>query len=166
LDFLRSQSARAVLEIGNVLNHYAYFQHTVVDKYEAGDGVTNVDVCDFKPTQKYDAIVSISTIEHVGWDEEPFDPEKAIHSIRRLRKMLAPGGRMLVSVPIGHNSEIDRAIRNGDLDCTDLRGMKRIGGNNWVEVPLREFVECRLKPSYRRSYDQYRRAEAVAFAYF
>jgi hypothetical protein len=166
LDFLRTQPAEAVLEVGNVLNHYAYFPHTVVDKYEIADGVLNVDISDFNPDQKYDAIVSISTVEHVGWDEEPFDPDKSLQAIYRLRQMLAPGGRMLLSIPIGHHAELDRAIQKGALACTTLRGLRRTRRNNWVETPLPELLEYRVEPSYRPSYDRYRRINAVAFAYF
>ena len=36
----------------------------------------NQDVVDFKTNEKYDLIVSISTLEHVGWDEEPRDDKK------------------------------------------------------------------------------------------
>jgi hypothetical protein len=166
LDFLRSRPAGAILEIGNVLNHYTPFQHTVVDKYELGAGVTNADVCDFEPMHNYDAIVSISTIEHVGWDEERFDSRKAIRAIERLRQMLLPTGGMLISFPIGHNASIDQAMQDGTLDCADLRCMKRISGSDWVEVSVRQLAGCRLNPPYRRGGGAYRRVKAVAFAYF
>src|SRR2546422_11404174 len=52
-----------VLEIGNVLSHYFPTRHDVVDKFEQAPGVQNVDVVDFRPTQPYDLIVSISTLE-------------------------------------------------------------------------------------------------------
>jgi hypothetical protein len=90
LDFLGRRPAGAILEIGNVLNHYTPFQHAVVDKYELGAGVTNADVCDFESVHDYDAIVSISTIEHVGWDEEPFDSRKAIRAIERCVRCSCP----------------------------------------------------------------------------
>jgi hypothetical protein len=155
-----------VLEIGNVLNHYRYFQHTVVDKYETAEGVLNIDVRDFAPTQKYDAIISISTMEHVGWDEEPFDPDKAIRCIERLRDMLNPTARMLISFPIGHNARLDQAIVDGTLGNDELRGMKRTSGNTWLELPVSEWMEYRLDPPYRHNYGKYRRTRAVVFAYF
>jgi hypothetical protein len=155
-----------VLEIGNVLNHYRYFQHTVVDKYETAEGVLNIDVRDFAPTQKYDAIISVSTMEHVGWDEEPIDPDKAIQSIERLREMLNPGAGMLISFPIGHNARLDQAIVDGTLGCDELLGMKRTSGNSWLELSMSALMESRLEPSYRHNYGQYRRTRAVIFAYF
>jgi len=166
LDFLRSRPAGAILEIGNVLNHYAPFQHTVVDKYEFGAGVTNADVCDFESVHNYDAIVSISTVEHVGWDEEPFDASKAIRAIERLRQMLLPTGGMLITFPIGHNVSIDQAMQDGTLGCAHLRCMKRISGNNWVEVSVEQLAGCQLDPPSRRGGGAYRRVKAVAFAYF
>jgi hypothetical protein len=165
-DFLERRGTANVLEIGNVLNHYRHFSHTVVDKYETAEGVLNVDVRDFAPTQKYDAIISISTIEHVGWDEEPVDPEKAICSIERLREMLNPSAKMLISFPIGHNARLDQAIADGTLASDEVRGMKRTVRNNWVELPVSQLMEYRLEPSYRHNYNKYRRTRAVVFAYF
>ena len=67
-----------VLEIGNVLSHYGPVAHEVVDKYEQTVGVRNEDVCDFRSNKKYELILSISTLEHVGWDEEPQDETKVL----------------------------------------------------------------------------------------
>lgn len=61
-----------ILEIGNVLSHYFDIQHDVLDKYEIAPKVVNEDAVSFHPSGKYDLIVSISTIEHIGFDE----PEK------------------------------------------------------------------------------------------
>lgn len=155
-----------VLEIGNVLNHYRYFPHTVVDKYETTDGVANIDVQDFITEQKYDAIVSISTMEHVGWDEEPLEAPKAIRCIHRLREMLNPGARMLISFPIGHNMSLDQAIVDGTLGCEELVGMKREGFNKWSELPVVDLLKYRLEPPYRHNCVKYRKTWAVAFAYF
>ena len=43
--------------------------HDVLDKYEKGNNVINDDVVSFSTEVKYDLIVSVSTLEHVGWDE-------------------------------------------------------------------------------------------------
>ena len=73
---LARRPGASILEIGNVLNQYVHIPHTVVDKYERASGVLNVDVVDFDPGVQYDLIVSISTLEHVGWDETPKEPDK------------------------------------------------------------------------------------------
>ena len=166
LDFLQRCSGPAILEIGNVLNHYKPFPHTVVDKYEKAEGVLNLDVCDFAPDQKFDAVVSISTIEHVGWDEQPFDPQKSLRAVERLRHMLAPNGHMFLSFPVGHNETLDAAVRDGILGCSDLRGVKRLRRNNWIEAPLDELLQRRLNPPYLHNYPKYRRTQALIFACF
>ena len=50
---------------------YYKFEHDIVDKYEKKKGIINQDIVDYKPDKKYDLIISISTLEHVGWDETP-----------------------------------------------------------------------------------------------
>ncbi len=167
LEFLGRRPLGPVLEVGNVLNHYAAFQHTVVDKYETAPDVANLDVADIDFPQAFASIISISTMEHVGWDEEPFDAQKSVRAISRLRGSLLPGGEMLISFPIGHNAGLDQALREGNLGCTKVIGMKHINMmNDWMEVSLRELISCRLGNPYRRGPGPYRRVHGVAFAYF
>jgi len=97
---VRQHPDERILEVGNVLAHYYPHQHDVLDKYEQAPGVMNGDVVDFRPGKLYDLIVSISTLEHVGWDEEPRDPLKFLRGVEHLTTLLAPGGRMLVTLPI------------------------------------------------------------------
>ena len=108
-------AGRRVLEVGNVLSHYRRQSHTVVDKYERGPGVLNRDVLELGDLGRFDLIVAISTIEHVGWDEEPRDPGKAPEALRRLEAMLAPGGRLVVTVPVGYNASLEAALRDGSV---------------------------------------------------
>src|SRR5215207_4369431 len=82
---VRRTDATSTLEIGNVLSNYFPVRHLVVDKYERVPGVINEDVVDFSPPGKYDLIVSISTLEHVGWDPpEPRDPLKLLRAVDNL----------------------------------------------------------------------------------
>jgi hypothetical protein len=101
---------RRVLEVGNVLSHYLDIQHDVVDKYEQAPGVTNEDVVDFAPDVPYDLIVSISTLEHVGWDELPRDESKVARAVDHLLTLLAPGGRLAFTVPLGYNPGVRRML--------------------------------------------------------
>ncbi len=49
------------------------------------------DIVEFVPQDKYDLIISISTLEHVGWDEQPQKPGKLLQAIDHLRATcLAP----------------------------------------------------------------------------
>jgi len=88
---------RNILEVGNVLSHYFPVNHDILDKYEKAKGVINQDVVDFSPAKKYDLIVSISTLEHVGWDETPREPMKILRAIENLKRLLAPKGKKLLS---------------------------------------------------------------------
>ena len=128
-----------VLEVGNVLSHYFATSHKVVDKYEKGLGVTNVDVADFRANSTYDLIVSISTLEHVCWDEKPRDPGKISRALTRLESALGPGGILLVTIPIGWNPNVDRAVQRAELGFTTTKYLKRITfDNTWEECSLEQ----------------------------
>jgi len=132
---VRDRLGKTTLEIGNVLPNYFSFPHDVVDKYEIADGVVNRDVVDFQTTKRYDLIVSISTMEHVGWEEEPREPEKVLRGFQNLMSLLAPRGRILVTMPLGLNPALDGYIRDGALKFAKLLFMKRMQtGNQWEEA--------------------------------
>jgi hypothetical protein len=106
------------LEVGNVLAHYGRVDHRIVDKYERGRGVENLDVLAIHESD-LSYVVSISTLEHVGWDEPERDPGKALRAVAHLRSMLAPHGRAFLSMLLGHHPEITRAVLAGDLPVED-----------------------------------------------
>jgi SAM-dependent methyltransferase len=135
---LRSAAGERVLEVGNVLAHYGERGHLVVDKYEDGPGVVRRDVLDLGPQDgPFDLVLSISTVEHVGWDEQPRDEEAAVRALARLRSLVAPGGRLVVTVPVGYHPRLDAAIRGGALAGGELRALRRGGrGRPWREVPV------------------------------
>lgn len=79
----------------------------------------------------FDTIVSVSTLEHVGMDNTGYgadapaesDPDVALDAaVAELRRTLAPGGRMLISVPFG------RAERHGWLRQFDDASLTRMVG--------------------------------------
>ena len=78
-----------MLEVGNVLSHYQRVCHDIVDKYEAREGVINEDVVSFDPGRRYALIVSISTLEHVGWDENPRETDKVSRALDNLERLRA-----------------------------------------------------------------------------
>jgi SAM-dependent methyltransferase len=72
----------------------------------------------------FDTIVSISSLEHVGMDNQFYgasdeggrDPRGALEAaLAELRRVLAPGGRLLVSVPYGARED-HGGFRQFDLD--------------------------------------------------
>ena len=102
------------LEVGNVLFRYRPVHHRVVDKYERAPGVENIDVLDITTERPFDFIVSISTLEHAGWDEPERDLDKPLRAIHHLRSLLRPGGgRLLVTLPLGYNPTVDRVALDG-----------------------------------------------------
>jgi hypothetical protein len=102
------------LEVGNVLRKFSTATHAVIDKYEHAPGVANADALDWAGGP-YELIVSISTLEHVGYDEEPRDAAKALRAVEHLRGLLAQGGTMLATIPLGYNRDLDDALRDGSL---------------------------------------------------
>jgi hypothetical protein len=130
--WLRNAAGR-VLEVGNVLSHYydSLPKRTVVDRYEGGDGVENIDV--FEVTGEWNHIVSISTVEHVRWDEHPREPGGGQAAVEHLQSVLSPKGRMLLTVPLGWNQPLDDWLLDGDTGvdraCTLVRQNDR-----WVQT--------------------------------
>jgi hypothetical protein len=127
-------AGKRVLEVGNVLSHYQRINHLVIDKYEKSPYCNNVDIIEFNPGLKFDVIVSISTLEHVGWDEVPKEPEKILRAIEHLRSLLAPGGKLVATVPVGYNDSLDKLLKADKV--FDREGfLKRTSVfNTWQEV--------------------------------
>jgi len=145
-------TGRRILEVGNVLSQYYPVEHDVLDKYERVDGIINQDVVDFNPEKKYDLIICISTLEHVGWDERPKDPEKLLRAIDNLRELLDKQGEIIVTIPLGYNPAIDDLIRKGKIQFSELRCLKRISGNNrWIETEWQEVERSTYNNNYPRA---------------
>lgn len=129
-----------MLEVGNVLHNYLGESRlpparAIVDRYEVAPGVDNVDVVEHDPVEPYGVIVSISTLEHVGRDEQPRDPAKAIAAIERMHSWLAPGGELLVTVPLGYHPELDQRLLDGPPVFQQLGFLRRISEDNrWIEA--------------------------------
>ncbi|MFH1575559.1 MAG: glycosyltransferase [Candidatus Nealsonbacteria bacterium] len=137
-EIVKDYKNKRILEVGNVLAHYFHFQHDIVDKYEKSEGVINQDVVDFLSTEKYDLIVSISTLEHVGWDEEQKDPRKILLALKNLEKCLVPGGKMVVTMPLGYNLKMDNLLENGEINFTKQYFLKKISDSDWQETDYHE----------------------------
>lgn len=102
------------VEVGNVLGHYQPTTHRVVDRYEPGDSVEPLDVFDL--TGPVPWVLAVSTLEHVRWDPpEPPDPAGAIAACAHLRGLVAPGGSMLATIPLGQHPYLDGAVLSGGL---------------------------------------------------
>jgi hypothetical protein len=125
-----------VLEIGNVLGQYLPRRdHTVVDRYELTTGVINEDAETFSGGP-YDAIISLSTIEHIGWDETPRDPGKIPRTIDQLRSLLRPGKRMTITIPHRWNRDLDEMLSVGSLPFDSVSYLQRtdFANRRWRQV--------------------------------
>ncbi len=125
-----------ILEVGHVLGHYRPGQpHLVVDKYEPSPGVLNRDVLELEDLGDFELIVAVSTVEHVGYDERPRDPDGPARAIAALRERLAPGGLLVITVPVGYNPGFDAALRTGEIATTRTAALRRVGGGTrWREI--------------------------------
>jgi SAM-dependent methyltransferase len=133
------EEEKKVLEIGNVLSNYFSIGHDVIDKYEKSNypRLLNVDFNDFNPSEKYDLIVSISTFEHIGKIDPPEFRGKVVDAVRHARKLLAPGGTAVITVPAGYNEFLDRAIKDGRISFSKTVCMERHQKRNeWKETTL------------------------------
>lgn len=144
-ELLLKHEGKRVLEVGNVLSHYFPIHHDVVDKYEVSSDVINRDIVEFFPQHAYDLIVSISTLEHVGWDEQPREPAKLLQAIDHLRfACLVPSGKLVASLPIGYNRYFDDLLNSGRSPFTTQHFLKRISEKNyWLES---DWEGCRRAP--------------------
>ena len=135
LEIVREHEGEEILEVGNCLSHYVPVHHEVVDKYEVYPGVINRDVVDFTPAKSFDLIISISTLEHLGFDEEVKDPEKPLRAIRHLTGLLRLGGLMVVTIPLGFNPSVDEMLERGRFRFTQRYCFKRLFPSHvWKEV--------------------------------
>lgn len=117
--FLSRNPGGPFLEFGNVLQHYGFRRpDVIIDLYEKGPRITNVDIVDFASEKRFKVIVSISTIEHVGWDERPRSEEKTAKALEQLVSHLTHDGRLFITAPTGHNPYLDAMIRKGIPNVT------------------------------------------------
>lgn len=138
-DLIAQFPGRRFLEVGHVLGYYDSFPHDVLDKYEQASGVINEDIVDFRPARPYDLVVSVSTLEHVGFDEDVQDPPKVLRAFQAIvEHYLAPGGVLLVTLPIGYNPAVDRFLKSGEMAFDKKYSLKRFAWNDWREVPWEE----------------------------
>jgi peptidoglycan hydrolase CwlO-like protein len=109
----------SVLEVGNVLSNYenqlsetlGIISRRIVDKFEVEAGVENEDLMNLRSEDKYDAIVSISTVEHIGQKGDPSgeygeqtesrDLEAPLKAIAKIYDLLTYDGKALITVPFG-----------------------------------------------------------------
>lgn len=136
--------AADVLEVGNVLGFAGTHGHTVVDKYEAGAGVVNEDIMTYDPRRRFRLVLCISTLEHIGWDEDPREPEKAAAA---LDVMSALGDDLLITIPVGYHRQLERSFVDGPFDSVAL-AVKASRRARWERRPLTDVAKVRYGTPY------------------
>ena len=151
--FLKNKKTKRILELGHVLSHYyPYFSHTIVDKYEIDKQVINEDMLTYIPRKKFDVIVSISTIEHIGWDEPKKEKMKIPKVLAHLYDLLTPGGECFCTFPIGYNKYLDEHFMKGNLPFSKITLLKRVSlGNEWREIAREEVKDIKYGAPFPNS---------------
>lgn len=141
LDILRQFKGRNIIEVGNVLRKYdSSLDHLVIDRHEKGDCL-NVDVVTYEPEQKPDLIISISTVEHIGYDMgEEDNPDKLIQFFEWANRVLPVGGEFIFTFPIGYNPFLDAIVKDkdklGTMYFTRKQAMRRVSDDNLWEQSI------------------------------
>ncbi|WP_152397013.1 class I SAM-dependent methyltransferase [Paenibacillus guangzhouensis] len=158
-------TGKRILEVGNVLRHYASMLQRLpglgpldtIDKFEAYPGVMNIDIMDMNT--KYDVIISISTVEHVGQnaygEHEVGDREAPLRAIVQIYNLLEPGGKAFLTVPFGKLMDIGWLIQFSSeyldllvlkygipLQAIQTRFLKKLDTEATIEGPRQLWVQC------------------------
>jgi hypothetical protein len=149
MDIVRRYKGKNILEIGNVLSHYFTFEHDICDKYEAAKGVITKDVVDFQSDRKYELIISVSTLEHVGWDENPRDSMKIPRSLHHLKTIGSKGGLIMITVPLGYNFDLDKILKRREIQFAEQYQLIRISaGNEWKTASWKDVQDAKYNSPY------------------
>lgn len=129
--FIKNVPKKDILEIGNVFSHYFKHEWDILDKYEKGEGIINEDAANFRPQKKYKLVISVSTLEHIGFDEKPKDGSKIVRTISNIKNnCLEKGGVFVFTLPVGWNPNLDKLLSENKLNFDEAYYFKRISWNN------------------------------------
>jgi len=149
LNYIKNYSGKSILEIGNVLSKYHNFNHVIIDKYEKDKEVLNQDVSEFCLQKKFDLIISVSTLEHVGFDEEEKDPNKILLGIKNLERHLKENGIIIVTLPLGYNFPMDKMIRESKIEFNQKYFLKRTSSRNtWKQVKEKDVFQKKYSSKF------------------
>ena len=139
------KQSNKILEVGAVLQHYTDTEWDVLDKFETADNIKKEDITTYNPEQKYDFVMSISTIEHVGYDDSEKDEkgvEKAIKNIKE--NILSEKGKAIITLPYGYNPAVEEFLENHKEICEKITYLQRQNNENeWKEVTEEELKGCK-----------------------
>jgi len=148
--FLEGGDPGRALEIGNVLSHYGPVRHTVLDKFESAAGVVNEDILTWNPGRTFDRILSISTFEHIGYDDDDRDPtgERIVNAIQRCRGFLSGGGTLLLTAASGYNPAFDGLVAGNRFRADRMRCYHRRSWGCWEPCDESRYLATRYNHPY------------------
>lgn len=150
LAFLAEHGGRGLLEVGNVTRHFDKSTgHTVVDRYDVRRGVISEDIEIFRPAEPFDGLLSISTLEHVGWDDKPRDEGKIERVLGRLHELVRDPDAVLVTMPTGYNEALDEMVCEGRMPFAVEGFLARAADGTWREVGRDEALRHRYDEPFR-----------------
>jgi len=153
--------AARILEIGNVLSHYLPLGSVPTwDVLDLQEGPIHKDLRTWEAKQRYDLIVSISTLEHIGFGK--FDDTLGATDysaiILKIRSLLAKGGKAYITIPTGYNPILDKHLFYEALDVEVYGCMERVDDKGtWEECSLWDA----LKKPYRKDSSPWSKAMVV-----
>ncbi len=149
LKFLKDIKGKKILEVGAVMGHYIRPDWEIIDKFEVGPGIQNIDIEDFTTDERYDLIFSISTLEHVGLDDEIPDPYKVVRAHDNIMNLLKSGGIFLLTVPLGYNGFLDQLIYANAFNHGSRYFIRKITrSNRWKEVEKARVINANYGGRY------------------
>ena len=155
--FIKNTKIKKLLEIGNTLSNYFDLEHVIIDKYETANNIINIDIVEYVTKNKYDLIISVSTIEHIGYDEPKKEYGKALKALQKLIGLLNKNGKLVITVPLNYNPEINSIIVEKKIKFSEIHFMKRISWfNTWKETTQADALKCAYGGKYSA-------ANAIAF---
>ncbi len=155
LNIVSQYKPHQILELGHVLSYYRKFTHTIVDKFEKDREIIQQDIIDYRPKTKFDLIISVSTIEHIGFDDDKMDPTKIAKTFTHCQKLLKPNGKIFFTAPIGYNPALDRLIFDSNSIFNKLNFLIRSSWNNQWQIATASQVRNLKYASY------YNNAQAI-----
>ena len=140
-------------ELGNVLSNYGICGHPIIDKYDEDKSIIKEDIVSYNKPNSISNMISISTLEHVGWDEEIRSPNKIALAIDNiLNKLLLKGGYFIFTVPIGYNPYLDEYLKiNRHLMFSHFTLIRTSKSNEWIEVDFEKCIEKKFSSPFNNA---------------
>ena len=107
-------------------NQYKLTQASLAKELKCSTSTVNHALKDLKKNGAVEATPRLLKIR---------DPKKILYAVENLKKLIKPGGKVVVTLPLGYNQYMDELLKKGKLKFSKMYLMKRISKDNeWIEV--------------------------------